>query len=789
MATFNKPGVYIQEVLTSNPQVNNISGTSVGAFIGIADRGPTATVGGTLVGVPTLVSSWDEFVKTFSFDAVTSPFSTEVFGSTVSNTSNFLGTATQDLKYAMYAFFSNGGSNAYVTRKINSDAKASSITVGDNQGTVGVTASSNTLTYAASTTAITVTAATATAWTGITPSTVVSFSGVTVGPATLATGITSTSSITASGSTTITAVGTITTANAVGAVISGTGFATNTIITGVAGQVVTFTPATTASTPAGSTLTISANPLNAALASTNSLIVTATTDTVLTLAYAGGAVSGGATQTAGTVTVTGINSTNTSAALVISANSPGTWGNNIWVGITPNQTPNYFDLTVYYGVDATVTASSATYTSLKSSNIVETIPQLSLNASDARYAPNVVNSNWITVSVNAGTPTNPTTRVPAFTSVWATNTDNVTASNNTFKWSSNGIVTDATTLLPPAVRLGGYTTITFTAASSSAAPIATSAAGTAFASTSVRLTSTTGVAGNTAVDVEFTAQQLDAVPNQLVINYPGVYDQTNLQKLLTYASNRSDSFVVIDPGSAATTAATITTYFDNMPLLTNQKFGAVYFPNLQYIDPSPTAQVGKTITMPPGGAVVGEICSTDSNRGAFKSPAGVNSVIPGAIPVSSLSNSDFDKINSALKNINVIRNVAGYGTCIMGARTLSSPYSDKYISVRRTLNYLEFTLKNSTQFAVFEPNDQNLWAEVTSVVSGLLSDYWSKGGLAGATAYQAFYVKCDSTINTSATIAAGQVNIEVGVALQRPAEFVVIKIGQINGGTTITTTL
>ena len=788
MATFNKPGVYIQEVLTSNLQVNNLSGTSVGAFIGIADRGPTAVVGGTLVGVPTLVSSFDEFAKVFSFDPVTTPFAPEIFGTTVSNTSNFLGTGTQDLKYAMYSFFANGGSNAYVTRKVNSDAKAASITVGDNQGTVSVNAGTNNLSYAASATAVTVTAATATAWTGITPGTVVSFSGVTVGPATLATGITSTGSVTASGSTTITAVGTITTANAVGAVISSDGFAPNTIITNVTGQVVTFTPALPVNIPANSTLTISTNPLNAALASTNSLIVTATSDTVLTLAYAGGAVSGATTQATGTVIVTGKPSVSTSAALVISANSPGVWGNSNWVGITPNQTPNYFDLTVYYGIDATVTASNASTTSLKSSNIVETIPQLSLNASDARYAPNVVNSNWITVSVNAGTPTNPTTRVPAFTSVWATNSDNVTASSSTFKWSSNGIVTDATTGLAPAVRLGGYTTVTFTAASSSTAPVATSATGTAFASTSVRLTSTVGISGTTNADVEFTAQQLDLVPNQLVINYPGVYDQTNIQKLLTYAANRSDSFVVIDPGSASTTASTITTYFDNM-LLTNQKFGAAYFPNLTYVDPAPTAQVGKTITMPPGGAVAGEICSTDSTRGAFKSPAGVTSVIPGAIPSSSLSNTDFDKINSALKNINVIRTVAGYGTCIMGARTLGSTYSDKYIAVRRTLNYLEYTLKNATLFAVFEPNDQSLWSELTSVVSGLLSDYWSKGGLAGATAAQAFYVKCDNTNNTSATIAAGEVRIEVGVALQRPAEFVVIKIGQINGGTTITTTL
>jgi len=146
-------------------------------------------------------------------------------------------------------------------------------------------------------------------------------------------------------------------------------------------------------------------------------------------------------------------------------------------------------------------------------------------------------------------------------------------------------------------------------------------------------------------------------------------------------------------------------------------------------------------------------------------------------------------VSDALNNINIIRNVPGYGTCVMGGRTIASSYSDKYVAIRRSLNYLEYNLKNLTQFAIFEPNDANLWKDVNGVVSGFLNEYWSKGGLSGATADQAFYVKCDSTINTPSTVSAGELRIEVGVALQRPAEFVVIRIGQINGGTTITTSI
>jgi phage tail sheath protein FI len=173
----------------------------------------------------------------------------------------------------------------------------------------------------------------------------------------------------------------------------------------------------------------------------------------------------------------------------------------------------------------------------------------------------------------------------------------------------------------------------------------------------------------------------------------------------------------------------------------------------------------------------------------FKAPAGSNALVRRAVSVSALTSSEFDLIGGGTSNLNVIRFVPGSGICVMGARTLSSLYADKYVPVRRTLNYLSNTLKNSTAFAVFEPNNATLWNNVSGAVRSLLVEFWRDGGLYGATESEAFYVKCDATINTPQVIAAGELRIEVGVALLRPAEFVIIKLGQIDGGATVTTSI
>ena len=115
--------------------------------------------------------------------------------------------------------------------------------------------------------------------------------------------------------------------------------------------------------------------------------------------------------------------------------------------------------------------------------------------------------------------------------------------------------------------------------------------------------------------------------------------------------------------------------------------------------------------------------------------------------------------------------------------------TNRYINIRRSLIYIEKELTQRSAFAVFENNDERLWLSLRTTLTNFLRTYWQAGGLRGASPAQAFYVKCDSTTTSFADIQNGQVNIEVGVALQKPAEFVIIKIGQLDGGATVTTSI
>jgi phage tail sheath protein FI len=115
----------------------------------------------------------------------------------------------------------------------------------------------------------------------------------------------------------------------------------------------------------------------------------------------------------------------------------------------------------------------------------------------------------------------------------------------------------------------------------------------------------------------------------------------------------------------------------------------------------------------------------------------------------------------------------------MGARTLRQDgTANKYVNMRRSLIYLNKALSDATQFAMFENNDERLWSRINTRIISILNDYRNQGGLRGATPAEAFFVKCDAENNTADLIAQGQVNIEVGVALQYPAEFVVITLSQ-----------
>jgi hypothetical protein len=302
-----------------------------------------------------------------------------------------------------------------------------------------------------------------------------------------------------------------------------------------------------------------------------------------------------------------------------------------------------------------------------------------------------------------------------------------------------------------------------------------------------------GTAANANSLSSVVLPKLDEVNLPLVINYPNKSDATTINTLATYVANRSDSFVVADYPLLTTSGANCTTTADVLAAInqwnTNSSYVATYYPALSVSD---NTNPNATINISPSGAVVGKYVETDATRGVYKAPAGYYTQLSGgyATAVASLPSSDYDLINSNKNNLNIIRYIPGNGFCIMGARTVDNASSlVRYVSIRRTLGSIEYALKQRTLFAVFEPNDQNTWNAINSQLSGYLSDLWRSGGLAGATEAQAFYVKCDSTNNTTTSINNGYLNVDVGVALSRPAEFIVIRVSQISGSTTVTTNI
>ncbi|MBF2064595.1 MAG: phage tail sheath family protein [Calothrix sp. C42_A2020_038] len=206
-------------------------------------------------------------------------------------------------------------------------------------------------------------------------------------------------------------------------------------------------------------------------------------------------------------------------------------------------------------------------------------------------------------------------------------------------------------------------------------------------------------------------------------------------------------------------------------------FAALYYPWIKVPNPR---KGGRPILVPPCGHMMGVWGRTDETRGVYKAPA--NEVPRGVIGLAYETNFREQELLNPV-GINCIRNFPNRGIRIWGARTLVEPDKTewRYISVRRLISYIEKSIELGTQWAVFEPNDEDLWARVRRTVSNFLERLWREGALFGATPQQAFYVKCDEELNPPETMILGRLYIEVGVCPVRPAEFVVFRISQWNG--------
>ncbi|MEV6968445.1 phage tail sheath subtilisin-like domain-containing protein [Hamadaea sp. NPDC051192] len=207
------------------------------------------------------------------------------------------------------------------------------------------------------------------------------------------------------------------------------------------------------------------------------------------------------------------------------------------------------------------------------------------------------------------------------------------------------------------------------------------------------------------------------------------------------------------------------------------EFGTFYYPWITVRDPL----TGELVDTPPSGHIAGVWARTDALRGVHKAPA--NEPVRGAVDLArQLTRSEQDVLNP--KGVNCIRSFAAEGIRVWGARTLAAEASEwRYLNVRRLTISLEQAIANGTRWMVFEPNDFSLWRSIRRDIGAFLTRVWRDGALLGRTPEEAFFVKCDEETNPVDVRDAGMVVAHIGIAVVKPAEFVVFKLSQWAGGT------
>lgn len=205
--------------------------------------------------------------------------------------------------------------------------------------------------------------------------------------------------------------------------------------------------------------------------------------------------------------------------------------------------------------------------------------------------------------------------------------------------------------------------------------------------------------------------------------------------------------------------------------LSTSKFGALYYPWVSVLEVE-----GKSrLLIPPSGFIAGVYARSDAARGVHKPPA--NEELLGALGVErSINSAQQQPLNTA--GVNCLRYLDGRGYRVWGARTMSDDSEWKYLNVRRFFNYLERSIDRGTQWAVFEPNGQQLWDNVRRSIEDFLYNEYRQGTLLGDRPEKAYFVRCDRSTMTQNDLDNGRLVCHIGVAPLKPAEFIIIKIGQ-----------
>ena len=473
-----------------------------------------------------------------------------------------------------------------------------------------------------------------------------------------------------------------------------------------------------------------------------------------------------ASAASGTVTYTAANTFASGQTVTITGLSTATF--NLSAVTIASATSTQFTVT-NAATGTAVTGATATATVTITATPVFTLNAINAGTWSSAYSAQVVPAGvagrfGLNIYYTVGSSTN---LVESFTDLSMTSTD---------KYYFKSVI-DTTSSLVRVSASGISTTAT---------PYTAAIAATAFSG---------GADGAALVRADYSAAwtSFDSVQNPLVIyaaDAPYAATSTLTSQIhgdaMIYAASRDDSFVIVDTPSGLSVSAAKAQVTATMAIAaasTTGNIAAAYYPWVNIPDGNKIP--GAVRAQAPGAAMVGQYLATDKNRGVFKTPAGLGNKIALAVSTEHLfTNAELDDINTYSDPINAIRNVPGAGIVVMGGRTMDNSPGNRYINVRRSLTFIEKQARDLSAFAVFENNDTLLWNSLKTGIGNFLLNYWQQGGLRGNSPDQAYFVKVDETTTTWSDIQNGRVNIEIGVALQYPAEFVVIRIGQLTGNAT-----
>lgn len=405
-------------------------------------------------------------------------------------------------------------------------------------------------------------------------------------------------------------------------------------------------------------------------------------------------------------------------ALVLTASSPGVWGQQVAVTVstvTGSNGASYFTLQVYL--------TSGGVQTLK-----ETFPYLSMNPADSRFCVPILNSQNGSKYVYV--------------------TDEIT----TYVAGQN----DLTAVSSPASLTGGT--------DGSSAPVL----------------GTLVPAQLDTIQNQAMAVNLPGVSDAVTLNALIAWAAVDGDKVIVCDGPAPVTATLNSTGYPASIVSEYLALVQSgSPALSASSYAAVYGPWRLTQNPASSVS-GATVWLPPGPAVLAKFQANDIATGPYQSPAGVSYAVSALAMETAFSKSQLDTLNNA--NVNVIRQVPvpGGGTafCIMGARTLATGYPDKFLAIRREMIALEHDMTNLLSFALFEPNGPDLWGQIASVLNNYLQQQFQAGVFAGDTAADSFQVICDTTNNTPQTAQAGLVTVTVLVALTSPAEFIQLNLTQ-----------